>query len=150
MLNFSLELPQNGTPGPFLPLKVQMFYISIDREHIFCYILEKEQMFLKGTEGSLDMKGYRITSRVRFIAFVAISIIIFTMAFNMMFELNTAQSETKDNYIKVGVMSGDSLWSIAQTYMPDTDTREAVYIIKKVNGLESDCLSIGSTLDIPA
>ena len=96
------------------------------------------------------MKGYRITSRVRFIAFVAISIIIFTMAFNMMFELNTAQSETKDNYIKVGVMSGDSLWSIAQTYMPDTDTREAVYIIKKVNGLESDCLSIGSTLDIPA
>ena len=96
------------------------------------------------------MKGYRITSRTRFIAFVAAMIIIFTMTFNFIFALSTAHSESVDQYIKVGVMSGDSLWSIAHTYMPDTDTREAVYIIKKINGLDSDCIYAGLTLDIPA
>lgn len=96
------------------------------------------------------MKGYRITSRVRFIAFVAAFIILFTMMFNFVFALSTAQSESEDQFIKVGVMSGDSLWSIAQTYMPDTDTREAVYIIKQVNGLDSDYISVGDMLDIPA
>ncbi|MBQ1388292.1 MAG: LysM peptidoglycan-binding domain-containing protein, partial [Clostridia bacterium] len=88
--------------------------------------------------------------RTRFIAFVAISIILFTMIFNFVFQLNTAQSESVDKYIQISVMSGDSLWSIAQTYMPDTDTREAVYIIKQVNGLDSDYISVGDMLDIPA
>ena len=107
-------------------------------------------MFQKGTEGSIDMKGYRITSRTRFIAFVAITIILFTMIFNFLFQLNTAQSESVDKYISIGVMSGDSLWSIAQTYMPDVDTREAVYMIKQINDLESDCLTVGTVLEIPA
>ena len=95
------------------------------------------------------MKGYRITNRTRFIAFVAMSIIIFTLIFNFVFELSTAQSVTETEYIKVGVMSGDSLWSIAETYMPDMDTREAVYIIKQVNGLDSNIIPAGSTLEIP-
>ena len=95
------------------------------------------------------MRGYRITSRSRFIAFVAISIILFTMIFNFAFTLNTAQSGTVDQYIKVGVMSGDTLWSIAETYMPDMDTREAVYIIKQVNGLDSNIISAGAVLEIP-
>ncbi len=96
------------------------------------------------------MKGYRITSRTRFIAFVAISIILFTMIFNFVFQLNTAQSESVDKYIQISVMSGDSLWSIAQTYMPDSDTREAVYTIKHINGLDSDNITVGTVLDIPA
>ncbi len=127
-----------------------MFKIFLDKEHIFCYILVKEQMFQKGTEGSITMKGYRITSRTRFIAFVAISIILFTMIFNFVFQLNTAQSESVDQYIKVSVMTGDSLWSIAQTYMPDSDTREAVYMIKQINGLDTDNIAVGTVLDIPA
>ena len=127
-----------------------MFKIILDKEHTFCYILVKEQMFQKGTEGSITMKGYRITSRTRFIAFVAISITLFTMIFNFVFQLNTAQSESVDQYIKVSVMTGDSLWSIAQTYMPDSDTREAVYMIKQINGLETDNITVGTVLDIPA
>ena len=106
-------------------------------------------MFQIGNGRESDMKGYRITSRTRFIAFVAMMIILFTVTFNFLFALNTAQSETEDQFITVGVMSGDSLWSIAQTYMPDTDTREAVYIIKELNGLTSDSISVGSVLDIP-
>ncbi|MBR6472114.1 MAG: LysM peptidoglycan-binding domain-containing protein [Firmicutes bacterium] len=96
------------------------------------------------------MRGYRISSRPRFIAFVTICIILFTLCFNLIFALSTAQSESVENYIKVGVSSGDTLWSIAQTYMPDTDTREAVYIIKKINNLDSDYLTVGTLLDIPA
>ena len=96
------------------------------------------------------MKGYRITSRTRFIAFIAATIILFTMLFNIIFALSTAHSESVDQFNKVGVSSGDSLWSIAQTYMPDTDTREAVYIIKKINGLDSDYIYAGMILDIPA
>ena len=95
------------------------------------------------------MRGYRITSRTRFIAFVAISIILFTMIFNFAFTLSTAQSESTEQYIKVGVMSGDTLWSIAETYMPDMDTREAVYIIKQVNDLDSNIITAGSVLEIP-
>ena len=96
------------------------------------------------------MKGYKITSRTRFIAFVAAFIILFTMMFNFIFALSTAHSESEDQYIKVGVATGDSLWSIAQTYMPDKDTREAVYIIKKINGIDSDYIYAGMMLDIPA
>ncbi len=96
------------------------------------------------------MKGYRITSRARFIAFVTISIILFTLIFNLIFALSTAQSESVTEHIKVSVSSGDSLWSIAQEYMPDTDTREAVYMIKKINGIESNVLTIGSVLEVPA
>ena len=96
------------------------------------------------------MKGYRITSRARFIAFVTISIILFTLCFNLLFALNTAQSESVDKYITVGVNSGDSLWSIAETYMPDMDTREAVYMIKQINDIDSEYLMAGSTLEIPA
>ena len=96
------------------------------------------------------MKGYRITNRFRFIAFVAMSIIIFTMIFNFIFDLSSAHSESEDQFIQVSVMSGDSLWSIAETYMPDVDAREAVYIIQKINRLESSNITVGTVLDIPA
>lgn len=96
------------------------------------------------------MKGYRITSRIRFIAFVAATIILITLIFNLCFAVSTAQSESVQNYTTICVGSGDSLWSIAQTYMPDTDTREAVYMIKELNGIESNVISVGTVLDIPA
>ncbi|MBQ5441639.1 MAG: LysM peptidoglycan-binding domain-containing protein [Clostridiales bacterium] len=98
----------------------------------------------------MDMKGYRITSRTRFIAFVAAVIILFTMMFNLIFALSTAHSESVEQFTTIGVSSGDSLWSIAETYMPDTDTREAVYIIKKINDLDNDYIYAGMMLDIPA
>ena len=96
------------------------------------------------------MKGYRITSRTRFIAFVAAVIILFTMMFNLKFTFNTAHSESVEQFTTIGVSSGDSLWSIAETYMPDTDTREAVYIIKKINVLDNDYIYAGMLLDIAA
>ena len=95
------------------------------------------------------MRGYTITSKPRFIAFVAISIILFTMIFNFMFGLNTVQSETEQKYIQVGVFSGDTLWSIAEDYMPGMDTREAVYILTQINDLESPNLIPGQIIYVP-
>ena len=96
------------------------------------------------------MKGYRISSRFRFIAFVTMSIILFTLMFNLIFAISTAQSETIYDPIYISVESGDTLWSIAETYMPDTDTREAVYMISELNDLNSGNISVGMTLEIPA
>lgn len=95
------------------------------------------------------MRGYTITSKPRFIAFVTITIILFTLIFNFMFEISTAQSETVRKYVQVGVFSGDTLWSIAEDYMPDMDPREAVYILTEINGLESSNLIPGMILDVP-
>ena len=95
------------------------------------------------------MRGYTITSKPRFIAFIAISIILFTLIFNFLFEISTAQSETVERYVQVGVFSGDTLWSIASEYMPDMDTREAVYILAEINDLDSMNLIPGMVLDVP-
>lgn len=95
------------------------------------------------------MRGYTITSKPRFIAFVTITIILFTLIFNFMFEISTAQSETVRKYVQVGVFNGDTLWSIAEDYMPDMDPREAVYILTEINGLESSNLIPGMILDVP-
>ncbi len=95
------------------------------------------------------MRGYTITSKPRFIAFVSISIILFTLIFNFLFGISTAQSETVQRYVQVGVFSGDTLWSIAQEYMPDMDTRVAVDIIIDINDLESANLIPGMILQVP-
>jgi hypothetical protein len=95
------------------------------------------------------MRGYTITSKPRFIAFITISIILFTLIFNFMFEINTAQSETVQKYVHVGVFNGDTLWYIAEEYMPDMDTREAVYMLQQLNDLESSNLIPGMIIDVP-
>ena len=95
------------------------------------------------------MRGYTITSKPRFIAFVAITIILFTLIFNFIFGISTVQSETEQRYIQVGVFTGDTLWSIAEEYMPDMDTREAVYILTKINNLDSSGLVPGQIIEVP-
>jgi LysM repeat protein len=51
----------------------------------------------------------------------------------------------------VSVDSGDTLWQLAATYKSDSvDTREAVHVLMKRNGLSSSTLEMGQTLIIPA
>ena len=95
------------------------------------------------------MKTYRISSKPRFIAFVAISIILFTLIFNFMFEISTASSDTNPEFVTVHVGSGDTLWNIAEENMPGIDVREAVYIIMQANDLDSAELTPGMVLDVP-
>ena len=95
-------------------------------------------------------KRYRIVNKFRFVLFVVLSILLFTMLMNVVLELNTAESMTKVEYMDLEISAGDTLWSIAETYMADTaDIRQAVYQICEINQISADQLYAGMTIQIP-
>ncbi len=95
-------------------------------------------------------KTYRITSRFRFTVFVVLTIIFLTTAVNFALGLNTAASLTIQEYLYVDVMPGDTLWSIAQTYMADDmDLRQAVYELCDINDISASNLYAGMTIQVP-
>ena len=100
-------------------------------------------------EVSVMKKTLKVKSRVRFTAFVLIMLFGVTGLFNTMLGLNDALGLTKQEYIEVNINSGDTLWTIAEQYMPsDMDIRKAVHIIKNVNEIDSQ-LQPGQTILIP-
>ena len=125
-----------------------MFIKVLDIEHLFCYIIEKNKCLKKGV---IQMsKNYRIKSRFRFTVFVVLTIVLMTTAVNFALGLNTAASSTVQEYMDVEIKSGDTLWNIAETYMPDNmDTREAVYQICSLNDISADELYAGMTIQVP-
>ena len=95
-------------------------------------------------------RSYRIANRFRFTLFVVCIMIIMTTAFNFAFGLNTADSLTMTKYRSVDVVYGDTLWTIAQTYMPeDMDIRESVFQLCKLNDIRADQLHAGMTIQVP-
>ena len=95
-------------------------------------------------------KKYRITSKTRFALFVAIIIILITTVVNFALELNTVDSSTIQEYTEVKVSSGDTLWSIADTYMSyNSDIRKAVYQLCQINDMSADQLYAGMTILVP-
>lgn len=95
-------------------------------------------------------KNYRIKSRFRFTVFVVLTIVLMTTAVNFALGLNTAASSTVQEYMDVEIKSGDTLWNIAETYMPDNmDTRKAVYQICSLNDISADELYAGMTIQVP-
>ena len=74
------------------------------------------------------------------VAFMALSI----------FSLNSRGSETYENNQLHAVMSGDTLWSIANTYKKDNQsTGEFVHEIKKINSMQNSSINLGDVLIIP-
>ena len=50
----------------------------------------------------------------------------------------------------VDVMPGDTLWSIAETYMADDmDIRQAVYELCDINGINANQFYAGMTIQVP-
>ena len=95
-------------------------------------------------------KRYRISNRFRFTVFVVLTIILLTTAINFALGLNTAASLTIQDYMDVEVKSGDTLWNIAQDYMPDDmDTRKAVFQLCSLNDISADQLYAGMTIQVP-
>ena len=93
---------------------------------------------------------YRINNRVRFTLFVVLVILFITTFANFALGLNTADSATYVEYTEVKVMSGDTLWSIADTYMDDhSDIRRSVYELCKINEINASQLQAGMTLLVP-
>ena len=95
-------------------------------------------------------KTYRITNRFRFTVFVVLTIILLTTAINFALGLNTAASATIQEYMYVDIMPGDTLWSIAETYMSDTDDiRQAIYELFSINDITASQLYAGMTIQVP-
>ncbi len=95
-------------------------------------------------------RSYKVVNKFRFTVFVVLTIVILTTAVNFALGFNTAASLTRTDYMDVQIVSGDTLWSIAENYMPqDMDTREAVYKLCKVNDISASELYAGMTIQIP-
>ena len=95
-------------------------------------------------------KRYRIKNRVRFASFIVISLLMICTIFNTALGFNDALALTEQQYIQIQVESGDTLWTIADSYMPDDmDIREAVYIICDTNDMNANDLYAGQILNIP-
>lgn len=93
---------------------------------------------------------YRINNRVRFTIFVVLVILFITTFANFLLGFNTASSSTYAEYTQVQVMPGDTLWSIAETYMDDdSDIRKSVYQLCQVNDINASQLQAGMTLLVP-
>ena len=123
-------------------------YFILDNEHLFCYIIEKNKCFERGV--NLMTRRYRVANRFRFTVFVTIMIILITTLVNFALGLNTAESLTYVEYMDLEIMSGDTLWSIAETYMSDADDiRVAVYELCKINDISADQLQAGMTIQVP-
>ena len=99
---------------------------------------------------SKKRKKYRIKSKFRFITSMIIMIGLCVAGFTALTGLNTSVALTKQTYTQVQVASGDTLWSIADTYKDEnTDTRKAVYEICQVNDFQASDLHPGMVLSIP-
>ncbi len=95
-------------------------------------------------------KKYRIKSRVRFASFIVISLLMICTIFNTALGFNDALALSEQQYIEIEIESGDTLWTIADQYMPDDmDIREAVYIICDTNDIDASQLYVGQTINIP-
>ena len=95
-------------------------------------------------------KKYRIKNRVRFASFIVISLLLVCTIFNTALGFNDALALSEPQYIEIQVESGDTLWTLADEYMPDDmDIREAVYMICETNDVDAEHLYAGQTLSIP-
>ena len=83
----------------------------------------------------------KIVNKKRFITFIVVMLIILISLF-------TACSAQKNTVIKEYVISeGDTLWSIA-CENAETDIREYIYELRKINDLDNCILYPGQTIKI--
>lgn len=96
------------------------------------------------------MVQYRISSRTRFTLFVVIAIVLITTIINFALGLGTASSSTAPEYAEIEISSGDTLWSIADTYMSESqDIRKSVYELCRINDIDASELYAGMTILVP-
>ena len=95
-------------------------------------------------------KRYRVVNKFRFTFFVVLMILAITTFANFALGLNSADSLTRLTYMDQEITDGDTLWTIAETYMTDaSDIREAVYELCQLNEISAGELYVGMTIQIP-
>lgn len=59
------------------------------------------------------------------------------------------EGDAAGTFETITVLSGDSLWSIAQAVAPQHDPRDVVDAITRLNQIQGGVLAVGEELDIP-
>jgi len=62
---------------------------------------------------------------------------------------NSVSGYKEPQYQSIIVHSGDTLWSIAEKYGNNSNTREYIYNVKKINALDSSMLYENTAILIP-
>lgn len=92
---------------------------------------------------------YRITNINRFKRFVFISVFFVSIiVFASSLTIN-AYSKDIPQFKYINVSKGDTLWSLASTYMEDIEIRKAVYEISKHNNIQNASIYPGDVIAIP-
>lgn len=90
-------------------------------------------------------KRYILKNKRKFITFLTIVILVaFTAAY-----ATTAYGYKEPSYKLIEVRSGDTLWGIAKQFNKNSDIREFIYEIKKINNLTSSDIYAGNIIKVP-
>ncbi len=90
-------------------------------------------------------KKFVLKNKKRFFSFLFFTI-FFT--FTLIYTVSVAGFDDRQ-YMSVTVGKGDSLWSIASKYGGNTDIRKKIYLIKKLNHMDSSDLSENVSILVP-
>ena len=87
----------------------------------------------------------RIVNRKKFIRSIAILIFLLVGLFN----ISIAKSNKEAEIIDYTIAPGQTLWSIAKEYTPNTkDIRETIHEIKDLNNMQDSSIYAGQTIKI--
>ena len=79
--------------------------------------------------------------------FVGSILTVISLAIILMFSvMSVSLGSSTEEYVKVYVCKGDTLWSIASDYYEENDVRERVAEIKSVNQLKNSTIREGQEL----
>jgi LysM repeat protein len=94
---------------------------------------------------------YKITNRIRFISSIVLVIILLTTTISFALDINVANISTTNNeYMELGIASGDTLWKIVTEYMTDyKDVRQGVYKLCKINDIQASDIKPGMIIKVP-
>lgn len=90
-------------------------------------------------------KKYRLKNKTRFVFIIMVLLVMVLCASTVA----ATAGNIKKEYRVVSVRPGDTLWGIASVYSGDTDIREYIYNIKKLNQMKSATIYAGQTLYLP-
>lgn len=90
-------------------------------------------------------KKYVLKNKKRFFSFLFIVLFIMT---TLIYTISVA-GFSEPHYRSVTIRNGDSLWSIAEKYSDNTDIRKKIYLIKKINHMDSSDIFANTTILVP-
>lgn len=93
----------------------------------------------------MKKRTYCLKNKKRFAIFLFLLMLVVLSAVSY----SAAAFSTPPASRYVSVKPGDTLWEIADKYSGNTEIREYIYKVKKINGLESATIYAGQKLLIP-